>query len=133
MELTEQEAHCVARLLQGAIYGDTPWRGCEYCKYQCRRFVKNKEKPNVKTLERQTYEPLLAKLTEETGVDLGNIVDIEYVKHGFLPISKFLISSNNEIKEYMRNTLDNYAKSPYARKLEKEHANTKNADIQAAT
>ncbi|MBQ9487748.1 MAG: hypothetical protein IJU91_08140 [Selenomonadaceae bacterium] len=37
MELTEQEAHCVARLLQGAIFGNEGalFNGCAFCKFQC--------------------------------------------------------------------------------------------------
>lgn len=131
MELTEKEAHCVARLLQGAIYGDTLWRGCEYCKYQCRRFLPKKSEPHTQNLQLQTYESLLARLTQETGVDLGSAVDIEYVKHGFFPVNKFLINSNDEIKEYMRKSLDNYAKPPYAQSLENTHK--QNAGSQATT
>ena len=33
MELNEKEAHCVARLLQGALFGKSYLDGCDYCKW----------------------------------------------------------------------------------------------------
>lgn len=35
MELTEQEAHCLARLLQGALFNENILTGCDYCKNRC--------------------------------------------------------------------------------------------------
>ena len=35
MKLNEAEAHCLARMLQGALYGgqQNPFDGCRFCKY----------------------------------------------------------------------------------------------------
>ncbi|MBR6013349.1 MAG: hypothetical protein IK062_06165 [Selenomonadaceae bacterium] len=42
MILSEQEAHCVARLLQGAVYGEDFLSGCSFCKFPCSLVNHNK-------------------------------------------------------------------------------------------
>ena len=67
MELSEQEAHCVARLLQASLYGGDdknfgcPLDGCQYCKVQC---YKQGENSSI-------FSHLRKRFTEETGVDIS--------------------------------------------------------------
>ena len=97
MELNEQEAHCVARILQGAWYGKDILNGCTYCKYPC--------------VDKQLLIGEIKKrLTEETGVDLspktgGFIIDSEF------PYDKFLRNANEPVKEYFRTRFANYLSS----------------------
>jgi len=90
MELNEKESHCVARLLQGAFYGESAVSGCAFCKYRCR------ESDEI-SMERKIREKFMA----ETGVDLTQFVSptIPYSK---FPYKKFLKNSNENIKEYFR-------------------------------
>ena len=73
MELTEKEAHCVARLLQGAIYGGgghcfgNPFDGCFFCKYNCETAT-GKEVDGSPLMTYPVYDKLLTRLTEETGL-----------------------------------------------------------------
>ncbi len=91
MELTEQEAHCVARLLQGAIfgnYGESAFSGCTFCKFRCNHAL--------------TFDALRERFSKETGVDLG------LGSEGSLPFSKFpykrfLKSANADIRKYFKN------------------------------
>ena len=63
MELSEQEAHCVARLLQASLYGGDdknfgcPLDGCQYCKVQC--YKQGEHSP--------IFSHLRKRFTEETG------------------------------------------------------------------
>ena len=88
MELTEKEAHCVARLLQGAMFGkNNTMAGCAFCKYQC-------DKNSV-------YRQIQKKFDEETGVDLEDDVPIDVIYSDF-PYKKFLKNSNDNVREYFR-------------------------------
>ena len=90
MELTEKEAHCVARLIQGALFTDDLLAGCEYCKFEC---IKNAESPSV-------FISMREKLTKETGVDL-DIFDSDLSNKHF-PYKRFLKNSNDNIKKLLR-------------------------------
>ena len=59
MELTEKEAHCVARLLQGAIFGESVLNGCVFCKFRC----------NTESDPAPHLDKLRQKLWMETGVE----------------------------------------------------------------
>ncbi len=94
MELTEQEAHCVARLLQSAIFGNDGeiFNGCMFCKFKC----ENEKDPAP------NFDILRERFTKETGVDLG------LGSAGSLPLSKFpykrfLKSANADIRKYFKN------------------------------
>ena len=92
MELDEREAHCVARLLQGAIYGDGVLTGCTFCKFPCQ--TSNDPAPH--------FDGILSKLMNASGVNLSP------AKYGALPFSpfpykKFLKNSNSAIEENLRN------------------------------
>ena len=90
MELTEKEAHCVARLIQGALFADNILAGREYCKFECFR---DTESRNMFNVMRERFEA-------ETGVDLNPIVCGLGEKH--FPYRKFLKNSNDNIKKLLR-------------------------------
>ena len=92
MELTEKEAHCVARLLQGAFFSKNPLNGCTFCKYQCR--IKKDEPISTEHIIRE-------KLMAETGVDLTGIIPCDVVFSEF-PYKKFLKNANETIKKHFR-------------------------------
>ena len=88
MELTEKEAHCVARLLQGAMFGNhNSMAGCAFCKYQCGAD--------------DMYRKIQKKFEEETGVNLDANMPIDVIYSTF-PYKKFLKNSNENIKEHFR-------------------------------
>ena len=91
MELSEKEAHCVARMLQSFLFGKYIGDGCQFCKFQCKT-----EKDVAPHLDE-----IRMKLMDTTGVDLG------WGGGGILrpddfPYHRFLRNSNNEIKEKLR-------------------------------
>lgn len=90
MELDEREAHCVARLLQSAMFGKgNAMAGCAFCKYQC---------DEKNTLYRKIQE----KFETETGVDLSETSSLDVLYCDF-PYKKFLKNSNETVKEHFRN------------------------------
>lgn len=107
MELNEQEAHCIARLLQGAWYGETSWDGCSYCKFQCTT-KPNGEKSdwyhstiNGAYLNYPMREAVSKRLTDETGVDLDKFMDGQFL-HSSFPAKKFLKNANENAKQHYR-------------------------------
>ena len=99
MELSEREAHCVARLLQGALFGKDIFDGCAYCKFQC---YKDSEEHHL-----TMFRAIKERLTEEVGVDLGLEASAFLINSDF-PYHKFLKNANPEIKEYFRTRFANY-------------------------
>ena len=89
MELNEKEAHCIARLLQGAFYSDNILSGCTFCKFRC----DNDEQPLINSIRKRLYD--------ETYVDvrLGSDRRDELPFSDF-PYKRFLKTSNEPIKEY---------------------------------
>ena len=100
MELTEQEAHCLARLLQGSLYSSDTFIGCRFCKFPCDQ---NGSKPMFETVKK--------KLTDETEVDVsGNLygyltegLTLHSMKAEDFPYKKFLQGSSETVKEHYRN------------------------------
>jgi len=92
MELTEKEAHCVARLLQGGLYSENSLSGCTFCKFQCRPVAEGQI-----SMERKIREKFMA----ETGVDLTQSITRDVLFSNF-PYKKFLKNSNESIKEHFR-------------------------------
>ena len=92
MELNEQEAHCIARLLQSALFGKSIFDGCNYCKVQC--YKEDNRRFNM-------FAELRVRLTEETGVNLDRMVGGDLINSDF-PYFKFLKAANDEIKIYFR-------------------------------
>ena len=88
MELNEQEAHCVARLLQSLWYGQGALDGCGYCKYQCGEKL-------------PMFHAIKKRLTDETGVDVSPIVYGELPDSKF-PYLKFLKNANETALNYFR-------------------------------
>ena len=89
MELTEKEAHCVARLLQGAMFGrNNTMAGCAFCKFQC-------------DTKNSMYRHIQEKFENETDVDLQDDLPVDVIYSDF-PYKKFLKKSNEHIKEYFR-------------------------------
>ena len=93
MELSEKELHCVARLLQSAIYSDGLFRGCRFCKYRCA-----KEKDLA-----PHFDILRQKLYEMTGVDLriGSSTK-DWLPYSQFPYKKFLRAANDDAIRYFR-------------------------------
>ena len=94
MELNERESHCVARLLQGAMFGNSIDDGCQFCKFRCERVV-------------DMTREIRKRLTDETGVDLS------LMTHGTEPLSKFplgkfLINANADIKKVYREFFEEF-------------------------
>ena len=102
MELSEREAHCVARLLQGAIYGDSYLTGCGYCKY-------NRADENG-FIYGSCADKIRARLTEETGVELNNEVFTPDFEREW-PYLRFLRNSNDRVKRVVLARADDYAAS----------------------
>ena len=91
-KFTEKELHCIARLLQGAIYGEhNVFDGCAFCKFNCA--TTNDPNPD--------YDKLLKKLTAITGVDLSP--NQARLIHSRFPYRKFLRNANDKIKSYFKN------------------------------
>ena len=95
--LTEQEAHCIARLLQSALYGGEAniLAGCTFCRYPCRTEGKRCSNFNM----------IRDKLTQTTGVDVTPMLYGD-LPHSDFPYKKFLKNANQEAKEYFRNFFD---------------------------
>ena len=91
MELTEKEAHCIARLLQGALFGEDILNGCKFCKFKCT--TKGNYAPHLDALRK--------RLTDETGVDLrlGSEGSLLYSR---FPYKRFLKNANAEIIDYFQ-------------------------------
>lgn len=88
MELSEKELHCVARLLQGAIFSESFVNGCAFCKFRCK--TEKDAAPH--------FDEIRMKLMDATGVDLG------WGGGGILrpddfPYRRFLKNSNEEIQQ----------------------------------
>ena len=100
MELSEKEAHCVARLLQGAVFGKSLFSGCDFCKFQCDKEEKKKGAPYIAP----QYKKIMQKFYEETEVDtrIAGIASDTLIKSDF-PYKRFLRNSNEEIKAYCKN------------------------------
>lgn len=88
MELSEKELHCVARLLQGAIFSESFANGCAFCKFQCKT-----EKDAAPHLDE-----IRIKLMDATGVDLGWDSSTAFWRDGF-QYKRFLKNSNEEIQQ----------------------------------
>lgn len=94
MELNEKESHCIARLLQGAMFSESFVNGCAFCKFKCR--TDKDPAPHL--------DEIRMKLMKSTGVDLGWMGGGILRPNGF-PYRRFLKNSNEEIKEKVRQHL----------------------------
>lgn len=98
--LTEKDLHCIARLLQSAFTDakHAPFGCCEFCKYKCH--TKEELAPNS--------DELRWKLQKLTGVNLdwnGQILFLDVP-----PYKKYLINSNEEVKQFFREYFKNVLK-----------------------
>ena len=91
MELSEKEAHCVARLLQSFLFGKYIGDGCQFCKFQCK--VEKDAAPHL--------DEIRMKLMDATGVDLGLDGSTAFWRDSF-QYKRFLKNSNEEIKKKLR-------------------------------
>lgn len=98
LELDEKEAHCVARLLQGAFYGKNVLVGCTFCKYQCLASVISENSVSMQSKIRE-------KFMAETGVDLTSVISCDVVFSEF-PYKKFLKNSNETVKRHFREVFE---------------------------
>lgn len=96
MEISERNAHCMARLFQGVLYGGHKniFDGCMYCKYRCWNPHKEKFAPN--------FDILMQELMKTTGVDLRVGQHGQLRGDGF-PYKRFLKNSNERVREFFRN------------------------------
>lgn len=92
MELTEQEAHCIARHFQALLYGRGLSDACNFCKFQC--FI-GKDK-NFEFL----FEQIKERLTSELGVDLRVFPWETLPELGNFPYKKFLANANEAVVAY---------------------------------
>lgn len=94
MELSKEEAHCLARVFQSLLYGGHKkfFEGCTFCKYPCRNAVDPVNRFTV----------ILHKLEEESGVDLKPCVYGKLQHDGF-PYKKFLKNANEQAATFFRN------------------------------
>lgn len=94
MELSNKEAHCLARVLQSVLYGghSRPFDGCMFCLHPCH------------TLDQPTprFDTLLHRLGNETGVDLQPGI-YGALRSGGFPYKKFLKNANLKVKDFFRN------------------------------
>ncbi|MBE6105972.1 hypothetical protein [Anaerovibrio lipolyticus] len=97
MELNHIDAHCIARLLQMAVFGKglSILNACQYCHYPCHKLNKTGE-PATR------FNDVMLQLQNETGVDLSPGIYGSLEPHGF-PYKKFLKNANEEVKEHFRN------------------------------
>lgn len=65
-EMSDQDLHCVTRLLQSALFADSIFYGCQYCKYYNNCFpdgaIKNHD---------MHYDKIMKKLQDITGIDVS--------------------------------------------------------------
>lgn len=101
VKFTEQETHCIARLLQGAVYGEHFLSGCSFCKFQCSLAGRDNYSEKVYT-QQPRWRKILNKLTKLTGVDCG-IMDEGNLYGSKFPYKRFLKNSNAEAKKYFKN------------------------------
>lgn len=101
VKFTEQEAHCVARMLQGAVYGEDFLSGCSFCKFKCSLAGRDKYSEKIYSTNPR-WRQILDRLTKLTGVDCG-IIDEGNLYGSKFPYKRFLKNSNAEAEEYFRN------------------------------
>lgn len=71
--LTEKEAHCIARLLQGAVFGKngSVFDGCAFCKFQCNMDgEKGDIAPHYDEIIRKLWKAIRLKDTEKGNAKL---------------------------------------------------------------
>lgn len=80
-EMSDQDLHCVTRLLQSALFADSIFYGCQYCKYYNNCFpdgtIKNHD---------MHYDKIMKKLQDITGIDTSpgydrNNLEAKFRKH----------------------------------------------------
>ena len=92
MKLTEKEAHCVARLLQSALFGKNIFDGCAFCKFKCK--TKSDHAPHL--------DEIRMKFMDATNVDLGYRGSRGILEKDSFQYDRFLKKSNEEVKEQIR-------------------------------
>lgn len=87
MELNEREAHCIARLLQGMLFGENTLDGCDFCKNRCYE------------TRWDMFFAIRKRLSEETGVDLKPEQHSE-LPHSDFPYGIFLKNASEKTKAW---------------------------------
>ena len=91
MELNEKETHCIARLLQSAIFGKSLISGCQFCKFRC----DGDELSVINSMRNRLYD--------ETGVDLRLGSDKrDELPFSDFPYKRFLKAANDDVINYYR-------------------------------
>ena len=62
--MSDQDLHCIARLLQSTVFADSIFYGCQYCKYYNNCFPDGTMKNND-----MHYDKIMKKLQDITGID----------------------------------------------------------------
>ena len=70
LPLTEKDLHCITRILQGCIFMDSIFWGCEHCRYVGDCMI------DCGTHRHSNFIAAREKLTNLTGVYLGALIDI---------------------------------------------------------
>lgn len=88
IKLTDKDLHCIARLIQSAMFSKGAFSACMFCKYE----------EECDTAEHS--DVIRKKLMDETGVDLG-VWDIS-LHSGAFPYRRFLKNSNEKTKVHFK-------------------------------
>lgn len=85
-QLTEKDLHCIARLLQSALFSNGVYHACMFCKYE-------------ETCNKAEHSDVIRiKLMDTTGVDLG-FEEIP-LHSGAFPYRRFLKNAGEKTKAY---------------------------------
>lgn len=103
VEFSEQELHCIARMLQSYFFSGNdlntregkPLYGCTFCKFQRSCLADPKS----------THWAVMKKLQKATGVDLRNGMGRQLPFSEF-PYQKFLVNANDEIRAEFKEYAD---------------------------
>lgn len=104
MKLNEKDLHCMARMLQGALYEDDMLFCCRgYCKYsgECLDDLKNKR--------RSQYNITRTKITDELGVYMVYLANPDYVYKQMTKDSYFEANGIDPFKDDLENNCPKYA------------------------
>ena len=103
MELDEREAHCLARLIQGALHGDSIFDCCAFCRYPCYDLARDK------MYSSWFYKEIFYKLEAATGVSLGALVSEKDDGEFESPFDRFLINANPKARAFVEHYLKDVA------------------------
>ena len=75
-QLNDKDLHCIARIIQSALFADSLFYGCQYCEYCQKCFFE-------KNCEDSYFELLRKKLQDITKIDLSIMCDPNNLEEKF--------------------------------------------------